>query len=47
MLLDVLMRIGPDDDEDNKDDFLEDEEEVDKNTLGGECQVVNFWPQEL
>ena len=36
MLLDIPTRIGPDDDEDN------DDEEVDNMTFGGEHHVVNF-----
>ena len=46
VMLDVPMRIGPDEEDDNKENFLEDDE-VDKITLGGEHQVVNFQLQEL
>ena len=47
-LLDVPMKIGPDDDDDDDDDdndFLEDEE-VDNMTLGGDCHLVNFQLEE-
>ena len=46
ILLDVPTRIGPEDEEDDEEDFLEDEE-MDSMSLGGECQVINFWLQEL
>ena len=46
VVLDVPMRIGLDDEDNDEEDFLEDDE-LDMITLGGECQVVNFQLQKL